>query len=456
MAKLAPNAERSAIIEQAREEWLRVGLSTEPADFDATEAAIATLYESAGRKRPYFVRLSSPLAAELYLNLMLKTRPELGAQLGDQLRDQLWNQLWNQLRDQLRDQLGDQLRDQLRDQLWNQLWNQLRDQLGNQLGDQIRAQLGDQLGDQLWNQIRDQLRDQLWNQLGDQLGDQLGYQLWNQLRDQLGNQLRDQLWNQLGDQIRAQLGDQLGDQQLRFFSTWWWGGWDAYWWGWFDAGRRVGAAYPPELAQRLDAHLAVVRSCGWLYPFADFCILTDRPEIIARDDRNRLHAEDGPALRYRDGTALYAVHGVRMPAWIVEHPERITIETIGGERNQEVRRILIARYKLGEDVSGAAAYLRDSGALIEDKHERWGTLRRRRRDGDSDILMLEVVNRTAEPDGTFKRYHLRIHPELRPMLPDGTLGRPQKPTALNAVASTFGLTGPMYLGAIGALAECES
>lgn len=52
--------------------------------------------------------------------------------------------------------------------------------------------------------------------------------------------------------------------------------------------------------------------------------------------------------------------------------------------------------------------------------------------------------KTAEPDGSFKEYMLRVHPELRPMLDGGQFGEPQALTAHNAVASTFGLRGEQY------------
>ena len=39
---------------------------------------------------------------------------------------------------------------------------------------------------------------------------------------------------------------------------------------------------------------------------------------------------------------------------------------------------------------------------------------------------------------------LRVDPELRPVLGDGQLGSPQRLTARNAVASSFGLRGVDY------------
>ena len=57
---------------------------------------------------------------------------------------------------------------------------------------------------------------------------------------------------------------------------------------------------------------------------------------------------------------------------------------------------------------------------------------------------MELVNSSLEPDGSRKTYHLRVHPELRPLLPGDQLGAPQKATCQNAVASTFGLRGEEY------------
>lgn len=90
--------------------------------------------------------------------------------------------------------------------------------------------------------------------------------------------------------------------------TWFAGSWD-YLWPWLETARRLGVTYPADQDAALDDHVAICRSIGWWYPFADFCITTDRPEAIRRDSKGRLHAKDEPALLYRDGYALFATHG---------------------------------------------------------------------------------------------------------------------------------------------------
>ena len=215
-----------------------------------------------------------------------------------------------------------------------------------------------------------------------------------------------------------------------------WSGWDAF----LSFFQEVVGLDLPQYEAYLHWRTLAERS-GPRFVHREFCIISDRPEILTVDERDRPHAEAGPFCRWRDGSALYSVHGVRIPAWVIEDSQRLTIAAIDAEHNEEIRRVMIERY-------GWERYGADSGATIIDHDERWGTLKRRGTD-----LWLEVVNRSPEPDGSFRRYALPVNPECRPILSDdGELGKAQKPTALNAVASTFGLTGAAYRKALPTLA----
>ena len=63
-------------------------------------------------------------------------------------------------------------------------------------------------------------------------------------------------------------------------------------------------------------------------------------------------------------------------------------------------------------------------------------------------MVVKVVNSSPEPDGTYKDYFIEVHPELRLLGEDGSLGDPQPLTALNAIASTHGVTGEEYLASL--------
>ena len=92
---------------------------------------------------------------------------------------------------------------------------------------------------------------------------------------------------------------------------------------------------------------------------------------------------------------------------------------------------------------GAPRYLREIGARPVDQSD-WGKLYRVPRPGDTDMVLVEVINSTPEPDGSCKPYMLRCHPELRPVGKGGAVGDRQEDSALNAVASSFGMRGGEY------------
>lgn len=161
------------------------------------------------------------------------------------------------------------------------------------------------------------------------------------------------------------------------------------------------------------------RHGSYRYMGARFCVVSDFPEILKYDEQNRPHCATGPSHRWRDGWEFYYWHGVRVPAKVVMAPETITLEDITEEKNAEVRRVLIERF--GED-----RYITESGMPAVHHDERFGTLYV---DENLGLAKVRVVNRTAEPDGTFRVYWLSVDPTRY----GGAAGK----NAQAAVASTW-------------------
>jgi AraC-like DNA-binding protein len=101
---------------------------------------------------------------------------------------------------------------------------------------------------------------------------------------------------------------------------------------------------------------------------------------------------------------------VRVPQYVVECTQEISVERIETEANAKIRRIMTERYRHGEEINGGAGHIRDAGGERLDHDERFGTLWRRNLPDDEPIVMLEMAHRTPEPDGHFKHYWLRVPP----------------------------------------------
>ncbi len=192
---------------------------------------------------------------------------------------------------------------------------------------------------------------------------------------------------------------------------------DAHWVAFYGALGQFGAD-----VSQLDGLTEISASCGWWWPFKDVCILTERHSRLARDERGRLHAPAGPAIVYPDGWPVYAWHGVGVAGAIIVRPETITVAQIRHEANVEVRRVLLERY-------GFDRYVTDSGALPIHADDT-GTLYRCELDGDEPLVVVSVLNRTPEADGSRKRYVLRVPPDMT--------------DARQAIAWTFGRQADDY------------
>jgi hypothetical protein len=395
--KLTP--QQVARIPEWVKKWVDIGLSTEPANFEAATAAALKAYKFANLGAPMVVlRMGSPYAATIggaYAWIILKNM------FGAQVRAQVWAQVWAQV--------GDQVRDQVRAQVWDQVGAQV----GDQVRDQVRAQVGAQVRAQVGAQVWDQVGAQVWDQVGAQVGDQVR----DQVRAQVEAQVGDQVWDQVGAQQFKAAADGFNNYGINSL----WCSWAAY----VSFFRDV-CGWNGSTLDRFEVDEALVKSCGWTWWHQNVLAISDRPSVINRDERGRLHCENAPSIAYRDGWKLYHVHGVLVPEYVIEHPIEITIPKIDAEQNAEVRRVMIDRY-------GKDRFLVDSGA--EELHrDTFGILYRKNLKDDEPMVVVKVKNSSPEPDGSIKDYWLRVHPDCK--------------TAQEAVAWTFGLKEKEYRPAV--------
>ena len=168
----------------------------------------------------------------------------------------------------------------------------------------------------------------------------------------------------------------------------------AYWFdiGWYARGSCVDTG--------AEFLLSAFEAGAWYGLFTNDAILVlTIPTISVFDSQNRLHAEAGVAFEWYENR-LYYWHGVNVPESVILHPEAITLVQINSEDNAEVRRIMLERF-------GVERYILESGAEVMDDDPQFGTLYRYRLGGERRFAVY-VTNRTPEPDGSFKKYMLRV------------------------------------------------
>ncbi|MEU1882519.1 DUF6745 domain-containing protein [Streptosporangium sp. NPDC020072] len=264
--------------------------------------------------------------------------------------------------------------------------------------------------------VRDQVRTRPWERARADALARLGAEGWPLAWSLTGGALWDEV-NRLVTRIRGGIAASAGSEEagaLLRASTLdaVLGQHDAPWLSLFDA---LGA---PEV----EGLVRVAESAGWWWPFERVALLCERPAELHRDDAGRPHRAEGPALSFPDGFALHAWHGMPVPADFGASMTGLTPARIRAEENAELRRVMLEHF-------GYDRYLAESGATPTHRDET-GVLWRIDLPDDEAVAMVEVVNSTAEPDGTFRTYWLRVPPWTR--------------TAREGVAWTFGQTEGDY------------
>lgn len=167
---------------------------------------------------------------------------------------------------------------------------------------------------------------------------------------------------------------------------------------------------------------AIAMSAGCIVPYHKVCWASERPDTLSIDALGRLHAASGPAVRYRDGLALYAWKGLLVPSSVIEHAKSITARDIDNCRDPLLRRCMI-------DILTPGKYIAAGGARRV-AADSVGVLWQRVWNGWDAWTAVEVVNGTPEPDGTFRHYFLQVPAQVR--------------TPLEAVAWTYGMSPGRY------------
>ena len=193
-----------------------------------------------------------------------------------------------------------------------------------------------------------------------------------------------------------------------------WAGWECY----LTAARDILGLRLKEHAAYAPWEQAAIEG-GFRIMHKEFCVVSDFPEHILIDERNRPHCANGPSHRWRDGWSLYHWHGVRVPAEWIENKASLTASAALGQTNAELRRAAC-------EIIGWEKILASSNAkeLDSDPDPEIGSLMEMTLLGRREVFLRVRC-------GTGRTFAIPVPPETK--------------TAMEAQAWTWGLDLPQFM-----------
>jgi hypothetical protein len=139
--------------------------------------------------------------------------------------------------------------------------------------------------------------------------------------------------NNIGDNIRANIG--ANNMTFESFSSY--GNITDYGWvAFYDYFRRLNY-FKYEWGDFLDFQKFLKSGVYDFVAFKDIIFVSACPIEVHQDSNNRLHNTESPAVRFKDGYNIYAIHGRILSSWIWEKKDTITKEMFIEEKNSEIR-----------------------------------------------------------------------------------------------------------------------
>jgi hypothetical protein len=223
----------------------------------------------------------------------------------------------------------------------------VRDTVRDTVGATVDATVGATVHDTVRDTVRDTVDATVGDTVRDTVDATVGATVHDTVRDTVDatvgatvhDTVRDTVRDTVGDpnELRRAIGEAIGKV---WSQRWHWRFGGRLWPAW-DAWRSFFVdVCDLDLAEAKEHYAAwmAAQSAGWWWPFKDFAMVCDTPEVIARDANGRLHAETGPAVRFRDGWSIYCWHGMRIPAEWIENKASLDPVTALNWPNTEQRR----------------------------------------------------------------------------------------------------------------------
>lgn len=279
--------EQEARMPEWVEKWTKIGLSTEPADFDRAEAAGRACYRATGIPEPFVViRAGSPYATTLggVLSVELLKRLDVfmnGIEKGKIKRPDDFVPTWDIFTDYVQTIVP----------------------VEKQTFDQIMPVI-----------LEDKVKDPAF------------------MKD------AEYVWHQVFTKIKADVikdaKENAHKHWVEYRSAQLWASWYAY----ITFFRDV-CDWENEKLEMFAHDEALALTCGWTWWNGAVLSISDRPRKIEFDEEKRLHCENGPAIRYPDGWSIYCWHGTSVPDhWITNRDNLDPVEIIKNT-NVEMRAV---------------------------------------------------------------------------------------------------------------------
>jgi hypothetical protein len=196
-----------------------------------------------------------------------------------------------------------------------------KNQLKNPLTYKLTSKMEQELENMLWRFLDLKLVSKLDALLENIIDAKRMMEINLLLKEQLKSQLKNPPWEDLENAIQSEV----------------WGVFHGIWYDFF-----ISVLNCTHSQTHWEAIQSLVKFWGWIFPYENICLVSERPIKLSFDNQAHLHAVGEPALEFADRFCVYAYHGLRLPEkYGALHPTQWQARWLLEEKNEKLRDVLI-------------------------------------------------------------------------------------------------------------------
>jgi len=396
------------------DKWIKIGLSTEPANREKSEKAIRGLYGLAKLKEPKVIWIPCPLSgamsAVLYAYIRNgKVKPKKDAvdnAVYSAVERAVDNAVYSAVERAVDNAVYSAVGRAVNSAVDNAVYGAVGRAVDNAVHGAVGRAVNSAVDSAVYGAVDRAVDNAVYGAVDRAVDSAVYGAVGRAVSSAVSSAVGRAVSSAVGSAVNSAVSSAVGRAGKSFISGSLWAGYSA----WADYFSEV-------LGISIDRnYLDITENCGYYWVLDDVCFASERPTNINLDDQGRLHSETGQSISYKSGWGLYHWHGTKVPGdWIMEK-SNLTAKMALTWENMEQRRAAC-------EIVGWAKVLDDLKAKVIDT------------DDDEEIgelVEVEIPDIGKEKFlrvvcGTGRKFAIPVPPEMK--------------TALDANAWTYDLDG---------------
>jgi len=408
---------------------IELGLRTGPytaEEKNTIRKACCELYANQGRRQPLVLFASGPYSAIAMCNAVKKisSKVKIDSEIYGEISNKIRSEIDDEIDSEINGEISDEIYDEINSEIYRGIYDEINSEIDSEISDEINGEIYGEINSEIYRGIYDEINSEIdseiygeiRSEISGEISDKINSEINGEIDDEIDDEIRSEIYDEIDSEIYGEIYSEIYGEIYRgigqrrkkhpLYVPYW-----AYWMCYhhYYISQQL-IKLEEQLRKKYENLYTLVMTSGCIDAYTGLVVVWERPQHIKRNAKKQLHCDGGPALRFRDGFALYRLNGVKVPKDIAcLHHSKIPVSRWIDEKNVEVKREIIRKIGIERIYNELGATVIDSEEYDFRKHSFLARLCDPK--NKQKIAVYELIEMQLTPE-TKGRYLKMVNPSI--------------------------------------------